>query len=331
VKLRTALTGVLGAGLLVWLLWRAGLPAIVGAVARMGVAGFATLIAFQLGLTLMMGLAWGLLGAGRADSTFGRYVWGRLVRDAAGQALPFSQVGAVVLGGRALSLEGVDGAFATASTVTDLAVEFTGQVAFVALGAGLLAYFRPHEPIGRPVLFVILGLVAMAAALVVAQLRGAPVIERLLRRFLNRNSGGSEGSLPVAQAFAEIRRRPTALMLAWILHFAGWVLGAVQTWLTLRFLGAPVSLGGALVIDSLTAGAKAVGFLIPGSLGVQEGALILLGQLFAVASPAALALSLVRRGRDLVIAAPTLVLWQMLHGERIWRLTAPPEPPASGG
>ncbi|HEY2049448.1 MAG TPA: lysylphosphatidylglycerol synthase domain-containing protein [Caulobacteraceae bacterium] len=317
-KLRTALTALIGAGLLAWLLWSAGLPAVGQAIIRLGLGGFAAIVAFQIGLAVLLGVAWALLGRGRRDSRIGRYVWGRLVRDASGQALPFSQVGAVLLGGRALSLEGVSGDFATASTVTDLAIEFTGQVAFVMLGAALLTILRPHNMLGRPTLLVIGALILMSAALVLAQSHGAPLIERLLRRVLKRDDG--PGGPPVAQAFGEIRGRPASVATAWSLHFAGWLLGGVQTWITLLFLDVHATLGGALVIDSLTAGAKAVGFLIPGSLGVQEGALVLLGHIFGVASPTALALSLVRRGRDLAIALPVLGIWHARHGDRIWRL-----------
>ncbi|HEY1926027.1 MAG TPA: lysylphosphatidylglycerol synthase domain-containing protein [Caulobacteraceae bacterium] len=321
-KLRTVLTALIGAGLLVWLLWSAGLPAVARAVIRLGALGFLAIVAFQLGLAVLLGVGWALLGRGRPDSPIGRYVWGRLIRDASGQALPFSQVGAVLLGGRALSLEGVSGGFATASTVTDLAVEFTGQVAFVMLGAALLTILRPHNMLGRPVLLVIGALILMSAGLVLAQSHGAPVVERLLRRVLKRDDG--PGGPPVAEAFREIRGRPASVATAWTLHFAGWVLGGVQTWITLRFLDVHASLGGALVIDSLTAGAKAVGFLIPGSLGIQEGALVLLGHIFGVAPPAALALSLARRGRDLVIALPVLGIWHARHGDRIWRLAPKP-------
>ncbi len=321
---RTALSALVGIALLLWLLLHFGLGKIVRAVAGVGVLGFAEIVVFQLALAILMGLAWALLGGGRPDSSARRYVWGRLVRDAAGAALPFSQVGAVVLGGRALALEGVAGAFATAATVTDLAVEFTGQVAFVALGAVVLEQLRPHNPLGAPVLIVIGALTAMAIGMVVAQWSGAPVIERLMRRFLNREASAAPGELPVAEAFAAIRRRRGPLAGAFALHLVAWLLGAVQTWLTLRLMGVKIGLGGALVIDALTAGAKAVGFLAPGSLGVQEGALVLLAQIFGVGAPAALALSLIRRGRDLIIALPVLAAWQARHGARIWTLTRPP-------
>ena len=316
-KGRAVLAAALGLALLVWLLARAGLPAVRTSVLTLGLGGFVILLAFQLGLAALAGCAWALLGRGRADAKLSRFIWARLVRDGASQALPFAQLGGIALGGRALALEGVDGAFATASTITDMAVEFTTQVAYAALGTALLQALRPHNPLGRPVLGVIAGLAVMAAGLVWAQAHGAGVVERLVKRFSRKAAGGEAGS-SVTDAFAGMRRRPLALAGAWAAHLSAWVLTGVQTWLTLAMLHQRTHLAGALVLDSLTSGAKALAFLVPGALGVQEGALVLLGQLFGVSPAAALALSLIRRGRDLTLAAPVLGIWQAQQGGRIW-------------
>ena len=311
---RAVLAAAVGLALVAWLLWRTGLGAVLAAVHALGLAGFAVVLAFQLGLAALAGCAWALLGRGRPDSAPRRYLWARLVRDAAGQALPFTQVGGVALGGRALALEGVAGEFAAASTLTDMAVEFATQVAYAALGAALLQALRPANPLGRPVLGVIAGLAVMAAGLVWAQAQGAPWVERLVRRFAQREGGG------VSEGFAAMRRRPGALALAGAAHLCAWMLTGVQTWLTLRWLHAPVGLGGALAVDSLASGARALAFVVPGAFGVQEGALVLLGQLFGVPPAVALALSLVRRGRDLTLAVPILALWQARRGAAIWTL-----------
>ena len=318
-KLRAVLAAAAGLALLAWLLARAGLPAVWAAVRSLGLAGFAALLGFQLALAVLAGVAWWLLGRGRADAGLRRFVWARLVRDAASQALPFAQVGGIALGGRALALEGVSGAFATASTLTDMAVEFTTQVAYAALGAVLLQALRPHNPLGPTVLGVIAGLALMAGGLIWAQAHGAGVVERLVRRFSRRSADGEAGP-SVADAFAEMRRRPAGLALAWGAHLCAWVLTGMQTWLTLALLHQGTHLGGALVVDSLTSGAKALAFLVPGALGVQEGALVLLGHLFGVSPAAAIALSLIRRGRDLVLALPVLATWQAQQGGRIWGL-----------
>ena len=313
-KLGKILAAAVGVGLLLVLLAKAGLAAVLGAAEQLGWLGFAGLCAFQLALGLLAGLAWARLGFGRTDAKPGRFVWARLVREAASQALPFAQIGGVALGGRALALEGVEGSFAAASTLTDMAVEFVTQVAYATLGAVLLQVLRPRNPLGGAVLVVVFGLALMAAGLVYAQGRGVRLVERLLRRF----GRGSGEAATLSEALVAVRQRPGALALAALGHLAAWVLTGVQTWMILRLLHVPVSLPGALVIDSLTSGAKALAFLVPGAVGVQEGALAALGALFGAPLPAALALSLIRRGRDLALALPVLAIWQARHGARIW-------------
>ena len=335
-KWRSVLAALLGAALIAWLLLRTGLGAVLASIATLGAGGFALICGFQLVMAALAGAAWAALGRGGlggggqgrdgSGAGPGRFVWARLVRDAAGAALPFAQVGGIALGGRALALEGVPGVFATASTLTDMAVEFTTQFAYAALGAALLQVLHPHNPLGRPVLGLIAVLALMTGGLVWSQGRGAHLVEGLARR-ATRRAGEAAGN-GVAGTLAAIRRRPAALAAASAGHLAAWGLSSVQTWLTLRLLHAPTSLAAALVLDSLTTAAKAAAFLVPGALGVQEGALVLLGHLFGIAAPAALALSLVRRGRDLVLALPVLGVWQLRHGERIWTL-APGGPDAA--
>ena len=77
-----------------------------------------------------------------------------------------------------------------------------------------------------------------------------------------------------------------------------------------------MSVAEALVIDSLLYGMRSVAFLVPSAVGVQEGGLILLCGLFGVGADAALALSLIKRARDLAIGVPALLAWQMLEGRR---------------
>jgi putative membrane protein len=328
VKLRTLLAVLAGAGLLVWLVLRTGVGPVIAAAAKLGVTGLAIIVVFQFALTVIMGGAWALLGRGGRPMPFSGFLWARLTRDAVSQALPLTQVGGLFIGGRALTLEGMAGDFALASTISDLAVEFVTQIAFVALGGALLAWLRPHEHMAAPVLAVVGALAIMATGMVMTQFWGARWIETGLRRVLRVAPGGGEAA-PVAQAFRVIARRPGHIALACALHLAAWLLAAGQTWLTLALLGVRVSLGGAVVLDSLTAGVKAVAFFIPASLGVQEGMLVWLGLMFGVAPGAALALSLARRARDLVIGLPVLAAWQWRHGARIW-LRDPTDPIVAG-
>ena len=96
-------------------------------------------------------------------------------------------------------------------------------------------------------------------------------------------------------------------------HVLSWVLGAGETWLALGFLGHPVDLRTALVIESLGEAIRTVAFPIPAALGVQEGGLVLLGGLLSLTPDVSVALSLAKRVRELGLGIPGLVVWQAEH------------------
>ena len=66
-----------------------------------------------------------------------------------------------------------------------------------------------------------------------------------------------------------------------------------------------------LVIESLLYAVRTFAFAIPNAVGVQEGAYILIGTSFGLAPEMALALSLLKRARDLIIGLPVLGAWQL--------------------
>jgi hypothetical protein len=59
------------------------------------------------------------------------------------------------------------------------------------------------------------------------------------------------------------------------------------------------------------------------AVGVQEGAYIILGAAFGLTPEMALALSLLKRARDLAIGLPALGVWQAEEGGRLWRRLTP--------
>ena len=77
------------------------------------------------------------------------------------------------------------------------------------------------------------------------------------------------------------------------------------------------------MIESLLYAIRTVAFAIPNAVGVQEGAYILLGSAFGLTPEMAIALSLLKRARDLAIGLPALGAWQALEGGRLWRRFAP--------
>jgi len=177
-----------------------------------------------------------------------------------------------------------------------------------------------------PIAGVLAVLASLAAAFFVVQARGSGVVGGWVARLAGAGQGvRARFQFGLPQAIRQIHARYANLVLAWIVHLVCWVLTAVQLWLTLRFMAAPVRFGGALVIDSLAFAIRGAAFIVPGGLGVQEGAYVLLGGLFGVGAHDALALSLVRRARDLAIAVPTLIAWQLHEGGRL-AASRPAEP-----
>jgi hypothetical protein len=82
-------------------------------------------------------------------------------------------------------------------------------------------------------------------------------------------------------------------------------------------MGQPVTVGEALVIESLVQAVRGAAFAIPNALGAQEAGLILLCGIFGIPPDQALALSLIKRAADLVLGVPGLVALQILEGERL--------------
>jgi hypothetical protein len=84
-------------------------------------------------------------------------------------------------------------------------------------------------------------------------------------------------------------------------------------------MGADVGIPAVIAIESLLYAIRSAAFFVPNALGVQEGAYIMLGGLFGVPPDIALALSLLKRARDLVVGVPSLVAWQAMESRRLMR------------
>jgi hypothetical protein len=90
----------------------------------------------------------------------------------------------------------------------------------------------------------------------------------------------------------------------------------LELYLTLYFLGIPVGFKAVWIIESLLQLIRAGSFFIPLSLGAQEGGLILIFTSMGMAGPLGLAVSFVRRIRELVwIGLGLLLGWAVKPSE----------------
>ena len=95
-----------------------------------------------------------------------------MMRDCAGDILPFSQFGGILIGARALVLHGISTPAAFASSIVDLTTEMMAQIAFILIG---IAIFVAHFGIPRLPAATMAGIVFVIAgsiAFIVLQRRG---------------------------------------------------------------------------------------------------------------------------------------------------------------
>ncbi len=296
-----------------------GADAVVHSLLSVGWARFAAICAIQAALIAVMGIAWWALLPGTSPWPA---IWARLVRDSASEVLPLSQVGGYVAGARAMVVAGISGSTAAASTIVDVTLEFLAQIAYTAIALAWLLHLEPRARVAAPVAIGLAVAACLAAGFLLVQRRRFGVLDRfavaLGQGWAERTAAGA-GTLHAAIAF--IYSRAAGLWASFALHLICWVASAAEIWLALRFLGAPLDFGAVLVIESLLYAIRSVAFAVPNAVGVQEGAYVLLGLSFGLTPETALALSLLKRGRDLAIGLPALGAWQLIEGGRLWRHT----------
>jgi putative membrane protein len=305
---------IAGAAILIWLVASAGVPVLMDALAALGISGLLLIAGVHLPVMALLGAAWWIIGRGRDRPGVVNFVWARAVRDASAEALPFSQVGGYVIGARALALSGASAQQAATSTLLDLILELIAKVPYILLGLVLLAWLKPQLAGVSAAIGLVLCIIGILIAI---QQKSAGWMARATAGFFRRWPSLARLHGEAVTAFREMTARRSAVRSSTLVHFLCWILGAGETWLILGLMHRPTGLAPAAVIDSLVGALRAFSFFVPGALGVQEGGYVLLCGLFGLSPATALALSLARRARDLLLAALILPYWQWLEGRAL--------------
>lgn len=321
-RLATIIAAIAGLTLGVFVVVHFNFGAVLSALAAIGWGGFAIILLYHLAAYLPLGAAWWAITPPPTRHPLA-FVWGRLVRDSGSAVLPFSQIGGFVMGARALTLTGVSGMVSGASTVVDITIELFAKVGYTVLGLALLAQLRPQASVIYPCsIGLAVGLVAVLG-FVVAQRRGAVWLEGLSQRLALRwLPDAASQAKPVAATIDRIYARRKALAIAFALHFTAWMADGVEAWIALLLMGHPLGIAAVIAIESLMYAIRSVAFAIPAALGVQEAAYVMLGGLFGLPPAVALALSLLKRGRDITIGVPVVLAWQVAEGRLMYRRRA---------
>ncbi|KKB61434.1 hypothetical protein WM40_23295 [Robbsia andropogonis] len=111
------------------------------------------------------------------------------------------------------------------------------------------------------------------------------------------------------QRIGSVYTNTRTVRASFLLHLVGWIVGTGEVWLAMHFIGHPVTWTEAFILESLGQAIRGAAFAIPGALGVQEGGLLVLAPLLGISPEAAIALSLCKRARELLLGLPGLLYW----------------------
>ena len=247
----------------------------------------------------------------------------RWVGESVNSLLPAGQIGGPVVMVRQLSQRGMRMRDAAAAITVSTTLQALAQIVFAVLGLLLFGAYAAQGALHdlRTATFIATAILAgLIALFFFAQRRG--LFGRLLR-VVSKVFGKRDWSTLTMRADAvdgavqALYRERGRVLASFALSLVGWIVGTVEVWLALRFLGHPVGWVDALLLESLGQAIRGAAFAIPGSLGVQEGGYLLLAPLVGLPPDAALALSLAKRAREILLGLPGLLY---LHfSERNWQ------------
>jgi putative membrane protein len=238
------------------------------------------------------------------------------IRESVNGLLPVARIGGDLVSFRLLLKRGFPASMAAASLIVDMQLTIIAQLLFAAASIGYL-FAHVQSATLRIVSDLAWGIAILAPAFAVfALIQHAKPFERMMRVF-DRVASGKLAELvgksaEIDETIKRIWRRRAVILRYLLIWQPLQALGtSLEIWLALYFLGKPVNLVDAIVIDSLVQAVSSAAFFVPAALGVQEGGFVLIGGLLGLEPATCLALAGARRVRDLVIFVPGLFAWQI--------------------
>lgn len=321
VKTGVALCALAGIALAMALVVYFGSAEVGEAFLAAGWQGLASMTALYLASVTLCALAWRVLVTKPLPHALAVFHWARLLRDGVANILAIIPGAGEAIAARELTVFGLKSGAAIATTVVDLTMEIVSQLFFTLLGLAILAWERPGEPLAW---WALAGLAVTAvgmAGFVIAQRNG---LFRFLQSLPDRLGlttpwNTNDQSQNIHAGIEDIYREPRRPVLSTVWHFVAWIIGAAEAWVALQFMGYPLGFGEVLVIESLVFAIRTIAFIVPWAAGVQEGGYVAAGAIFGLTPEVALALSLLKRARELLTGVPTLLIWQIVEARRLLR------------
>lgn len=312
---------LIGLALVIAIMVHHGLPEILKGIARAGWVGVAVVTAFHLVPLFVDAIAWRVLVAAPEQLAILTAVRLRWVSESVNSLLPTAAVGGDFVRARLATFSGMRPAIAGASVIGDVTLGLITQLVFSLLG--LLLLLRVDNASRALVLSIVIGIgtfIAVTIVLLFVLRRG--IFSALARRIAN-FSGAARwqsflgGAVALDSAIAALYAERRLILVSAVWRTIGWIVGAGEIWLALQFLGHPIALGEAVLVESLVQAVRTAAFAIPAGIGAQELGFVVIAGAIGVPSPIALALALIKRARELILGVPGLFAWQIQEAARL--------------
>ena len=205
---------------------------------------------------------------------------------------------------------------AFASTVVDVTVEMIAQIAFIIIGLILLTVHLPgaatRVPMVETAIIGILVAVLAAGAFFIVQRRGFSFLETHRRALPAGSRGPRRGGGPGHQRDpcragshgGGLRDPFPGLAFERLRHLAG--AGADRHTASASPTPSPSR--------ALLCAARSAAVFVPGAIGIQEAGYAVMMPLFGLPPDIGIAVSLLKRAREIAVGAPVLLSWQIAEG-----------------
>jgi putative membrane protein len=323
-KLGVILGAIAGLALATILIVHFGWREIADTAVAVGWQGLLAIIIINIVCLALTASAWQMVILDPPRSLFLPCLWSRWLRESVGNLLALFPTAGELAGARELTFHGVRPGMAGASTVVDLTLELVSQIAFTLIGLVLLLTWYQGQELSVWLAIGVGVLIFAASSFILAQRKGLfSLLERLTEKidvkWAWNNLPGGEGIHESIQAIYRHHRR---ILAGGVLHLVAWIVGAAEAWIALWYMGRPLAWVDVLILESVAFALRTATFIVPARLGVQEGYYVVLGAMFGLSPDVALALSLLKRAREILIGVPCLIIWQGVEARRLMKRSA---------
>jgi len=313
--------GLGGGALLIVLLIREGAGQVGSAIARSG-WGLLALTIYHLLQTLSDAAGWSVLIPKIHKIPLVKSFFLNWIGESINNLLPTGRVGGDIVITRIAALWGVPLRTATAVMVVDITIGIVTKVIYVVAACLLLIAETGRADLGRPALFAVITGTFAATGFYAVQRLGMFRWSATLASRSAKSAGWDslvQSGEAIDQTIRLIYARRSAVVGSYFFWILSWFIASGEVWFALWVLGFASNFTTAMILESAALAIRGAAFLVPGAVGVQEGGYILLGNLLGIPGEIALALSLVRRVRELALGIPGLIAWHLMEANHLWR------------